>query len=176
MRVTIGGTMDLGHVLAAHELYKPEGGDIVEAIYQTVHSYAPGTAALAKQMDMSVHVLRQKASRGNGQHVFHPQQLVRLQKETGNTSILHAMAGLLGCVASAAGPDVTGGDPVEAFMRFQAAVAELSKAAADVFLQGVTTNTARRVDWHAQQLHVACDALVATVRGKVPQAPVLGAA
>ncbi|SFE88521.1 hypothetical protein SAMN04489711_106263 [Paracidovorax wautersii] len=165
--------MELGHVLALHEVDTPGGADLLEAIYQTVHTFLPGTKVLADALGMSVDVLRQKANRNNGQHVFHPQQLVALQRAAGNAAILHSMARALGYTVTRGAPDQSGGDPVEAFMRFQLAVSEVVRAAADAMLEPghVTTNQVRRVDYQVQDLHASGDALLAAVRGRLRPVP-----
>lgn len=157
----------------ALDINRPRGGDVLDAVHQTVMGFAGGTKALAQAMDMPLSTLQAKANRNNGQHVFHPLQLVQLMQVTGDASVLHAMAAELGRACVTVVPDQSGGDPAEAFMRFQMAQSEFTRAVADAMLdrQAVTPNMVRRVDCQAQALHAAADFLLATVRGQLRKAP-----
>lgn len=60
------------------------------AIDSTVHDYAGGTNELAELMGMSRTILNNKACPTNENHQFHPQQLISIQRLTGNWSITDA--------------------------------------------------------------------------------------
>lgn len=63
------------------------------AIDSTVHEFSGGTNELAELMGMSRTILNNKACPTNEHHQFHPQQLLQLQKLTGNWSITDALMG-----------------------------------------------------------------------------------
>lgn len=63
------------------------------AIDATVHDYPGGTNELAELMGMSRTIMNNKACPTNEHHQFHPQQLLQLQKQTGNWSITDALVG-----------------------------------------------------------------------------------
>ena len=92
----------------------------------------------------------------------------------GQHHVLHAMAHALGYTCTRATPDQSGGDPVEAQMRFAVAVADLLRAHADAVLEGdgaVTRNMVRRAEHHAQEAIASINHLVATLRGRMRAAP-----
>lgn len=150
----------------------PEGQDVLDVIYRTVHGYPDGTAALALRMGIPLETLRQKANRNNPQHVFHPKQLLDLMYFTDNVALLHAMADAVGYVCTPAVPDQSDGDPVEAFMLQQRAQGEYSAAVADAFLlHQPTPNAVRRVSDMAQDLIAKTGHQVAVLRGRMRKAP-----
>lgn len=161
---------------------KPSGHDVLDVIHSTVHGFLPGTAVLAERMGMSRDVLQQKANRNNGQHVFHPQQLVDLMRQTGNAAVLHCIAEQLGYTVTRAMPDQSGGDPVQAIMEMHCALSDFMRAVADPLAplhdgadmgagRYVTSNEMRRATATAADLHTAIGNVLATLRGRMRPAP-----
>lgn len=163
---------------------KPSGHDVLDVIHSTVHGFLPGTGVLAERMGMSREVLQQKANRNNTQHVFHPQQLVDLMRQTGNVAVLHCLAEQVGHTATLALPDGAGGDPVQAFMHMQCALSDFVRSVADPLAplhdggdmgagQYVTPNEMRRATAMAADLHTAIGNVLAAMRGRMRPAPVV---
>ena len=157
---------------------KPAGHDVLDVIHSTVHGFLPGTAVLAERMGMSRDVLQQKANRNNGQHVFHPQQLIDLMRQTGNAAVLHCVAEQLGYSVARSLPDGAVGDPVEAFMQLQCAMADFARAVADPLQRQrtepgymPTSNDMRRATAMAGDLHTAIGNVLGALRGQMRQAP-----
>lgn len=182
MLMTVSVPPHVANVAEGGDADKPAGQPVLDAIYNTVHGFPLGTQELAARMHLSRDVLQQKANRNNPQHVFHPQQLVDLMRETGSAEVLHVMAQELGYTVMRALPDQSGADPVEAFMAVQAAFGDLVRAAGEPLVgvcgadpRPVTANEARRCAAMAGDLHSAVDRLVACIRGRVPASPRGGA-
>ena len=152
-----------------------QGGMSVEdAIYHTVHNSPGGVTALAARMGVSPNTLTHKANPNNATHHLHPRELVTLQHMSGNAAVLHAMASQLGYTCTAALPDQTGGDVVEAFMHMQRALANLVCAVADPLAQhgdAVTRNEMRRAEAMAGDMHTAIGHVLASMRGSMRKAP-----
>lgn len=156
----------------------PEGHDVELAAFNTVRNYARrvpgGVDALAERVGMNRNTLLHKTNPDNSTHHLSVKESVRLQRETADYSILHAMAGALGHAATKATPDQAGGDPVEAFMRLQVAHADLVRALADAVLDGegaVSPNQMRRVDAMAQEAIATIGHAMAMLRGRMRPAP-----
>ena len=159
------------------------GLDVLDVIYHTVHNAPGGTAGLASRMGMSVDVLRQKANVNNGQHVFHPKQLMALMYFTNDVTVLQAMADHLGYVVLRATPDQSDGDLVQALARLQSNSAEVVRHSADVLsslgaaraMEGagayVTGNEVRRVEHYVQETHAALGHLLAALRANMRPEP-----
>lgn len=152
----------------------PQGMAIEDAIYHTVHSHPGGAAALAARMGIPAGTLNHKANPNNATHYLHPRELVMLQHMSGNAAVLHSMAHSLGYTCTRAVPDQSGGDPVEAFMRLQVALADFVRSVADpLHLQGadVSRNQMRRAEAMAADLQATIGGLLAAMRGRMRQAP-----
>ena len=161
---------------------KPAGHDVLDVIHSTVHGFLPGTAVLAERMQMSRDVLQQKANRNNTQHVFHPHQLIDLMRQTGNAAVLHCIAEQLGYTVMRSLPDGAGGDPVQAFMQLQVALADFARSVADPLVplhdgadvgagRYVTSNEMRRATAMAGDLHTAIGNVLGALRGRMRPAP-----
>lgn len=156
----------------------PAGHDVELAAFNTVRNYARrvpgGVDALADRVGMNRNTLLHKTNPDNTTHHLSLKEAVRVQRETADYSILHAMANALGHTATKATPDQAGGDPVEAFMRLQAAHADLVRALADAVLDGegaVTPNQMRRVDAMAQEAIATVGHAMAMLRGRMRPVP-----
>ncbi|RYF60735.1 MAG: hypothetical protein EOO27_04755 [Comamonadaceae bacterium] len=156
----------------------PHGQDVQLAAFNTVRNAAKrmegGVDELARLVVINRNTLLHKTNPDMPTHHLSVDESIRLQKTTGDFSILRAEAALLGFNVIPAVPDQSGGDPVEAFMRYQAAQADLVSAVADGVLQGeggFTPNMMRRVDGMAQHASAAIGHLVAMLRGRMRRAP-----
>lgn len=150
------------------------GQDVDVAAFNTVRGYGPGALRLATDIGMSVNTLLHKTNPEMPRHILSLREAIRVMRWTGDYSILKAMAAELGFVVVPAMPDQSGGDPVEAFMRYEAAHADLVRAVADAVNLGrdaVTPNEIRRVDKMAQLVGAAMNHLVAMLRGRMRAAP-----
>lgn len=149
------------------------GLDVDDAIYHTVHGYTGGVVALAARMGMSHDTLTHKASVTNTSHFLRPRELQAVMYMSGNASALHAMADHLGYTCTAATPDQSGGDPVDAFMRLQLAHSDLVRAVADPIAHGgdVSRNEIRRAEAMAAELQAAIGHTLATLRARMRTAP-----
>lgn len=164
-----------GHVAGERVADRPGGHDLLDVIHSTVHGFLPGTAVLAERMELSRDTLQQKANRNNTQHVFHPHQLMDLMRQTGNAAVLHCMAEQLGYSLTQSMPDQAGGDPVQAFLQLQVALADFSRAVAEPLEAGgdVTPNAMRRATAMAGNVHTAIGAVLAAMRAGMRALPPL---
>ncbi|MEQ6309878.1 MAG: phage regulatory CII family protein [Pseudomonadales bacterium] len=130
------------------------GMDVVDAAFLTGQNHPGGVAALAVRMGVNAGTLQHKLNPNNATHHLTLPEAVRMQAVTGDVSVLRAMAHQLGYVAWRAMPDQAEADPVEAFMHFQTAVAEVTRAAADLLRpEGrASRNGVRRLDQQLQDL------------------------
>lgn len=154
--VELGGQFDIAR-----------GMDVVYAACLTAQAHPGGVARLARDMGIKAGTLQHKLNLNNETHQLTLPEAVRLQVITGNFSILHAMAHQLGCEVRRAVPDQSGGDPVEAFMRFQTEVAEVTRAAADAHRQP-SRNAVRRLDRQVQELIVVAQHLAGAAARLLP--------
>ena len=153
---------------------KATGLDLLDAIYHAAHSGPGGVAVLAARMGVPVGTLTHKANPNNTTHHLNPRELLALQELSGNAAVLHAMADRLGYTCTRATPDQSGGCPVDAFMRLQAAFADLVRAVGEPLQpQGkdVTRNEMRRAEHHAAELQAAIGHTLAALRGRMRVAP-----
>lgn len=150
------------------------GQDIQDAIYNTVHGYPGGVAALAARMGMSANTLTHKANPNTVTHQPNPRELIAMQVFSGNHSILHAMAEALGHTCTRATPDQSFGDPLDTFMRMQSEMADFSRAIADAVRDGdaaVTSNQMRRAEHHAQEAMASIGHTLSMLRARMRRAP-----
>lgn len=149
------------------------GLDVLDAAHLTAQAFSGGVPALAQRMGMSANTLQHKLNPANTTHHLTLREALVLQLVVGDVSVLRAMAKQLGYTVERATPDQSGGDPVEAFMRFQTEVAEVTRAAADALCPAArpTRNAQRRLEYQARELMAATTHLVSTVAGMVPAAP-----
>lgn len=147
------------------------GMDLVAAAQQAAQGHPGGVPAVAKLMKVSANTLQHKLNTANTTHHLTLQEALVLQLVTGNVAVLRAMAKQLGYTVQRATPDQSGGDPVEAFMHFQANVGDFTRAAADALFDGdpVTPNEQRRVEYRGQELLAAVTHLVSTTAALVPK-------
>lgn len=153
----------------------PEGLSVEDAIYHTVHGYPGGVAALAARMGVSANTLTHKANPNNSTHHLHPRELVAMQYLSGNAAVLQSMAHSLRYTCTPIASDQTGGDPVEAFMHMQMALAEFVRAVADPLQDRrpgqVTRNEMRRAEECAAELQGAVGYMLASLRAHTRPAP-----
>lgn len=149
------------------------GMDVVDAAFLTAQNHPGGIAALAVRMGVNAGTLQHKLNPNNTTHHLTLSEAVRLQAVTGDVSVLRAMAHQLGYVPWRAVPDQADGDPVEAFMNFQTAVAEATRAAADVLRpegRG-SRNAARRLELQLQELMTVAGHLSRAAEVRLAGAP-----
>lgn len=174
MRVNISIPTDLAYGADEAQPDTPTGLALDDAIYHTVHGYPGGVAALAVRMRVPSSTLTHKANPNNATHHMHPRELLDMQQLSGNVSVLHSMAAQLGYTCTAAMPDQSGGDAVEAFMQLQRAFADLVCAVADPLAKrdaSVSVSEMRRADAVAGDLHTAIGHVLASMRGCMRKAP-----
>ena len=168
LSVSIGLAGGYGDVAAGADM--SAGLDVLDVAHLTAQSFPGGVPALAQRMGVSANTLQHKLNPSNTTHHLTLKEALLLQLITGNVAVLHAMAKQLGYCCTRVTPDQSQGCPVEAFMRFQTEVAELTRAAADALGQGAkpSRNALRRVEYQAQELMAVTAHLVSTVAKLVP--------
>lgn len=147
------------------------GMDVLDAAFLIAQEMPGGVPALAQRMGVSANTLQHKLNPNNTTHHLTLKEAVALQAVSGMPYVLHAMAAGLDYICLRARPNDSEGDAVEAFMRVQQAMGELTAAAADVFLGGKTTvsrNELRRIEHFANDAMATISHLVAAVAARVP--------
>ena len=149
------------------------GQDVNDALYQTVHSYPGGVTALAARLGMSPSTLTHKASLTTKTHLMSVPEALAVMHMSGNAAALHAMAEHLGYTCTAALPDQSGGDPVQAFMRLQQAFGDLVRSVADPLAKDkqTTRNEMRRAEAMAGDMHTAIGHVLASLRARMRSEP-----
>lgn len=148
--------------------------DVVAAAYLMAHNFRGGVRALAEEMGVSANTLQNKLNPCNTTHHITLKESVLMQLTAKDPGILRAMAAALGYSCAPAIPDLSGGDPVEAFMFFQREVGEFTSSVADALEggQAVSRNELKRIQYHANELTVAVAHMVATVADRTPSGKV----
>ena len=146
------------------------GMDVLDAAYLIAQTSQGGIKALAVRMGINAGTLQHKLNTNNDTHHLTLRESVRLQVVTGNAAVLHAMASELGYECRRTLPDQAEGDPVEAFMHFQSAVAEVTRAAADAHRQP-SRNAVRRLDRQVQELTVMAQYLARSAQQRLAATP-----
>ncbi|MDR0212518.1 MAG: hypothetical protein LBJ15_00765 [Comamonas sp.] len=167
--VSIGAAGGYGDVALGADI--GPGMELVATAQQVAQAHQGGVPEVARLMKASANTLQHKLNPANTTHHLTLQEALLLQLVTGNVAVLQAMAKQLGYTVQRATPDQSGGDPVEAFMHFQAQVGDFTRAAADALLDGeaVTANAQRRVEFRGQELLAAVAHLVSTTAAMVPK-------
>ncbi|WP_295545405.1 phage regulatory CII family protein [uncultured Pseudacidovorax sp.] len=163
-----------GHVEEHGALDTSGPMSLADAIYAVAHEAPCGLDSLARDMRLPPGTLNHKVNPNNTTHFLRPDELQQAQLITGMHYPLHVMAAALGYVCVRATPDQAGGDPIEAVMRLQVAVADFARSVADAVQigeGGVTPNAARRVQAMAQELMATVGHNVGMVRGRMRPAP-----
>lgn len=147
------------------------GMDLVDAAQMTAQHFPGGVPALAKAMAVSPNTLQHKLNTNNDRYILGLKEALVIQQVTGNHAVLHAMAAALGYTCTRAVPDQSGGNPMEAFWRFQQELGDLTQAATQCFKPGATPsrNAHRRLEYHANELSAALNHLVAASAVMVPK-------
>lgn len=175
MKVTISIPPGLAYGADETPPDMPQGMTIEDAIYHTVHNYPGGVTALAARMGVSPNTLTHKANPNNSTHHMHPRELVSMQYMSGDVSVLQSMAHSLRYTCTPIAADQSGGDPVEAFMHMQMALAEFVRAVADPLQSrapgAVTRNEMRRAEEFAAELQASIGYMLASLRGHMRPAP-----
>ena len=135
--------------------------------------YKGGVPALAKAMGVSANTLQHKLNPNNTTHKLTLDESLAMQQISGLPFVLCAMAAAMAHSCMPEVPDQSGGNPVEAFMRFQQGLGEFTAAVADSLLgEGpVSRNQFRRVQAFANDLMALTGYMVASVAQRVPQLP-----
>lgn len=150
------------------------GQDVADAAYKTAHGYPGGIGDLAELMGVNANTLTNKVNPQNTTHHLSLREAVTMQDMSGNYAILHAMAEALGHTCTRATPDQSFGNPLEAFMRMQVALADYSRAVADAVRDGegvVTGNQVRRADYQAQEAIASIGHVLAMLRARMRPMP-----
>lgn len=149
------------------------GQDVNDALYLTVHGYPGGVTALAARLGMSPNTLTHKVNVNNKTHHLSPIEVMAIMTMSGNATALHAMAAQMNYTCTAAIPDQSGGDAVEAFMHLQRAFGNAVCAVADPLARGeaVSRNEMRRAEAMAGDLQAALAHVLAALRGHMRTAP-----
>lgn len=156
----------------------PQPMSVADAIYHTVHGYPGGVAALAARMGLPVGTLTHKANVNNATHHMRPDELVALQHMSGNVAVLQAMAAALGYTVQRATPDLSGGCPVQALVRFTTESADLVRAAGDPLAHmaanpdaAPSRNQVRRVQQHVEEVTACAAHLLGALSSRQRAAP-----
>lgn len=133
--------------------------------------YKGGVPALAKAMGVSANTLQHKLNPNNTTHKLTLDESFAMQQISGLPFVLHAMAAAMAHSCMPEVPDQSGGNPVEAFMRFQQGLGEFTAAVADSLLDGdeISRNAFRRVQARAGDLMALVGYMVAVVAQRVPE-------
>ncbi|MEG0051950.1 MAG: phage regulatory CII family protein [Comamonas sp.] len=133
--------------------------------------YKGGVPALAEAMGVSANTLQHKLNPNNKSHKLTLDDALAMQQISRLPFVLHAMAGAMAHSCMPEVPDQSGGDPVEAFMRFQQGMGEFTAAVADALIDGNETsrNAFRRVEARAGDLMALVGYMVAVVAQRVPE-------
>lgn len=147
------------------------GMDLVDAAQMTAQHFPGGVPALAKAMGVSPNTLQHKLNTNNDRYILGLKESLLIQQVTGNNAVLHAMAAALGFTCTRAVADQSGGDPMEAFWRFQQEMVDFTQAATNCFKPGATPsrNAHRRLEYHANELAAALNHLVAASAVLLPK-------
>lgn len=147
------------------------GMDVLDAAHLTAQNFPGGVPALARRMGVSANTLQHKLNPNTDRHILGLRESQIIQVVTGNASVLHAMASALGYTCIRAVPDQSGGDPMEAFWRFQQELGDFSAAAAERFKPGGTAsrNAQRRLEYHANEVIAALNHLVSASGVHIPK-------
>ncbi|MDR2325477.1 MAG: hypothetical protein LBE51_08780 [Acidovorax sp.] len=168
--VSIGAAGGYGDVALGADI--GPGMELVATAQQVAQAHPKGVPEVARLMKVSANTLQHKLNPANTTHHLTLQEALLLQLVTGNVAVLQAMAKQLGYTVQRATPDQSGGDPVEAFMHFQAQVGDFTRAVADALLRakgGVTRNAQRNVEFYGQELIAATAHLVSATAARVPK-------
>ena len=127
------------------------------AIHETVLSYRNargqrGALALAPELGLKVRTCQNKANPNQTAFYFRPAELVALQRITGKTAILHAMAAALNHVCIPLDPGQGSGQPLQALAMWTARQSDCMWAVAE-YLQ--ESNPARAKLTELQATHFA---------------------
>lgn len=174
MGISVSLNAGAGYGADGPEGYTPRGQDVLDAAYHTAHGYPGGVAALALRMGVSENTLSHKVNPNNTTHHLTLREAMSMQQLSGNAAILHAMADALGHACTPFTPAQDGGDPVDAVMALQVAMADFMRAVADAVRAGhgnVTPNQARRADYMAQELIACTGHTMAMLRGHMRTPP-----
>lgn len=147
------------------------GMDVPDAALLIAQEMPGGVPALAQRMGVSANTLQHKLNPNNTTHHLTLKEAMALQVVSGRPYVLHAMAAGLDYICHRSRPDDAQGDALEAFMRVQQAMGELTAAAADALRGGgdVSQNAKRRVEHFANEAMASMAHLVSTVAARVPQ-------
>lgn len=165
----IGGRFGYGDVRGDSDMAR--GLCLQDAARLVAERFPGGVPALAQRMAVSANTLQHKLNPNNTTHKLTLDEALAIQQISGLPFVLQAMAAALDFSCVPALPDQSGGNPVEAFMRFQQGVGDFTAAAADALVDGgpVSRNAFRRVEAGAGDLMVLAGCLVAAVGQRVPE-------
>ena len=132
-----------------------------------------GVPALAKAMQVSANTLQHKLNPNNTRHKLTMDEALAIQQISGLPFVLQAMASAMAHSCLPEVPDQSGGNAVEAFMRYQHGLGAFTASVADALLGdgAVNRNQFRRVQAFASDVMVLTGYMVAAVAQRVPQLP-----
>lgn len=171
----MGATVSVASAFAYGDM-SPEadmarGMDVLDAALLIAQEVPGGVPALAQRMGVSANTLQHKLNPNNTTRHLTLKEAMALQVVSGRPYVLHAMAAGLDYICHRSRPNDAQGDALEAFMRVQQAMGELTAAAADALRGGgdVSQNAKRRVEHFANEAMASMAHLVSTVAARVPQ-------
>ncbi len=149
--------------------------DVLDAAYHTAHRFPGGVPALAVRMGVAPGVLMHKVNVSNTTHHLNLREAVAMQEITGDVAILHAMADALGYVCVRGTP--ANSENLQALhWQMVSAHADLEHAIVDAVSAGsVTRNAMRRCEAMAATLSAAVNAVLGSLRTRMPTPPKGGA-
>lgn len=171
MGSTFAISLGFGYGDSAADADSARGMCLQDAARLISERYKGGVPALAKAMGVSANTLQHKLNPNNRTHKLTLDEAQAMQRISGLPFVLHAMAAALAHSCMPEVPDQSGGNAVEAFMRFQQGLGEFTAAVADSLLDGDETsrNEFRRVQARAGDLLALVGYLVAVVAQRVPE-------
>ncbi|WP_083526742.1 phage regulatory CII family protein [Comamonas terrae] len=144
---------------------------IQDAARLVAERFPGGVPALAVRMGVSANTLQHKLNPNNTTHKLTADESLAIQQISGLPFVLHAMAAALDFQCVPAVPDQSGGEPMEAFMRFQHGVGDFTAAAADAFGSGggLSRNALRRMQEQGFDLIALIGHVIAVAAQMVPE-------
>lgn len=147
------------------------GMDVLDAAYHTAHDHPGGVPSVAQRMGTSANTLQHKVSLTNGTHHLTLREAVAMQEVTGDTRILHAMAGSLGYACVSLHVDGEG-STLEQVMHMAQEFGEVLGCVNGAVSDGrVTLNEMLDCERQAAELIAAINGVLGVVRSMMPKAP-----
>lgn len=145
--------------------------DVLDAAYHTAHRFPGGVPALAGRMGIVPGVLQNKVNASNTSHHLTLREAMAMQEITGDVAILNAMADALGYVCVRGTP--ANPENLQALhWQMVSAYADLGHSIVDATSAGaVSRNAMRRCEAMAAELSSAINAVLGSLRARMPSPP-----